>query len=75
MGKNLMNKLYVKKQLYGLQMEENTNLLEHLNKFDMLNTKLLNFAMKIGEEDKAILLLASLPLLMITWLRQIDFGI
>ena len=38
MAKNLTNKLYVKKQLYGLQMEENTDLLEHLNKFNMLNT-------------------------------------
>ena len=61
MTKNLTNKLYVKKQLYGLQMKENTNLLEHLNKFNMLNTHLLNFGVKIGEEDKAILLLASLP--------------
>jgi hypothetical protein len=61
MAKNLTNKLYVKKQLYGLQMEENTDLLEHLNKFNMLNTQLLNFGVKIGEEDKAILLLASLP--------------
>jgi hypothetical protein len=60
MAKNLTNKLYVKKQLYGLQMEENTDLLEHLNKFNMLNTQLLNFGVKIGEEDKAILLLASL---------------
>ena len=42
-------------------MEENTDLLEHLNKFNMLNTQLLNFAVKIGEEDKAILLLLSLP--------------
>jgi hypothetical protein len=61
MAKNLTNKLYVKKQLYGLQMEENTDLLEHLNKFNMLNTQLLNFGVKIEEEDKAILLLASLP--------------
>jgi hypothetical protein len=41
-------------------MEENTNLLEHLNKFNIRNTHLLNFEVKI-EEDKAILLLASLP--------------
>jgi hypothetical protein len=38
MAKNLTNKMYVKKQLYGLQIEENTDLLEHLNKFNMLNT-------------------------------------
>jgi hypothetical protein len=38
MAKNLMNKLYVKKQLYGLKMEKNIDLLKHLNKFNMLNT-------------------------------------
>jgi hypothetical protein len=42
-------------------MEENTDLLEHLNKFNMLKTQLLNFGVKIKEEDKVILLLASLP--------------
>jgi hypothetical protein len=36
-------------------------MLKHLNKFNMLNTHLLNFAVKIVEEDKVILLLASLP--------------
>jgi hypothetical protein len=36
-------------------------LLEHLNKFNMLKTQLLNFGVKIKEEDKVILLLASLP--------------
>jgi hypothetical protein len=60
MAKNLTNKLYVKKQLYGLQIKENTDLLEHFNKFNMLNTQLLNFAVTIGEEDKAIFLLAPL---------------
>lgn len=35
--KNITNKLYVKKQLYILQMVKNTYLLEHLNKFNMLN--------------------------------------
>jgi hypothetical protein len=62
MAKNLKNKLYVKKQLYGLQMEENTNLLKHLNKFNKLNTQLLNFGVKIEEEDKLIIWLPSLPL-------------
>ena len=38
MRKNLTNKLYVKKQLYSLHMKEGSNLLEHLNTFNMLNT-------------------------------------
>jgi hypothetical protein len=49
----------VKKQLYGLQMEQNTNFLEHFNKFNMLNTQLLNIEVEIKEEDKEIFLLAS----------------
>ncbi len=44
-------------------MEENTNLFEDLNKFNMLDTELLNFEVMIEEEDKATLLLASLPFL------------
>jgi hypothetical protein len=36
----------------------NIDLLEHLNKFNMLNE---NFGLKVEEEDKAILLFASLP--------------
>jgi hypothetical protein len=62
MAKNLKNKLYVKKQLYGLQMEENTNLLKYLNKFNILNTQLLNFGVKIEEKDKLIILLPLVPL-------------
>jgi hypothetical protein len=56
-----MNKLYVKKQFNGLETEETIDLLECLNKFNMLNTQLLNIEVKIEKEDKKILLLASLP--------------
>jgi len=43
MRKNLTNKLYMKKQLYSLHMKEGSNLLEHLNTFNMLNTQLSSF--------------------------------
>jgi hypothetical protein len=36
MRKNLTNKLYVNKQIYSLQMKDDSNLLEHLNAFNML---------------------------------------
>jgi hypothetical protein len=61
MRKNLTNKLYVKKQIYSLQTKDDSDLLEHLNAFNMLITKLTNFGVNLEEEDKAILLLASLP--------------
>ena len=61
MRKNLMNKLYVKKQLYSLHMKEGSNLLEHFNTFNMLKTQLSSFGVHYKDEDKALLLLALLP--------------
>lgn len=34
-----------KKQLYGLQMQENTDLLEHMNMFNILITQLLTLGL------------------------------
>ena len=62
MRKNLTNKLYVKKQLYSLHMKEGLDLLEHLNMFNMLNTQLSSFGVNYEDKDKALLLLASLPM-------------
>lgn len=55
MRKDLANKLYVKKQLYSLHMRD------HPNMFNMLNTQLSSFGVNYEDEDKALLLLASLP--------------
>ena len=61
MRKNLTNKLYLKKQVYSLHMKEGSDMLEHLNTFNMLNTQLSSFGRNYEEEDKVLLLLASLP--------------
>ena len=42
-------------------MKEGSDLLEHLNTFNMLNTQLSSFGVNYEDEDKALLLLASLP--------------
>ena len=55
MGKDLANKLYVKKQLYSLHMREGSDLLEHPNMFNMLNTQLSSFGVNYEDEDKALL--------------------
>ena len=60
MMKSLSNKLYLKKQLYGLSMNEGTVMLEHLNFFNMVISELLAFDVKIEEEDKVLILLSSL---------------
>ena len=51
----------MKKQLYSLHMKEGSDLLEHPNTFNMLNTQLSSFGVNCEVEDKALLLLASLP--------------
>jgi len=61
MTKSLSNKLYLKKQLYGLRMKEGTSVLEHLNFFNKVINELLAVDVKIDEEDKALILLSSLP--------------
>ena len=58
----MTTKLYVKKQLYSLYMKEGSDMLEHLNTFNMLNTQLSSFGMNYEDKDKALLLLASLPM-------------
>ena len=52
----------MKKQLYSLYMKEGSDMLEHLNTFNMLNTQLSSFGMNYEHKDKALLLLASLPM-------------
>src|SRR5438045_5601906 len=61
MTKSLSNKLYTKKQLYCLRMKEGTPILQHLNLFNKIVSDLLALEVKLEEEDKALLLLGSLP--------------
>ena len=58
MRKNLTNKLYVKKQLYSLHMKKGSDLLKHLNMFNMLNTQLSSFGVNYEDEDKALLFIS-----------------
>ena len=60
MTKSLFNKMYLKKQLYGLRMNEGTAVLEHLNFFNKVINELLAVDVKIDEKDKALMLLSSL---------------
>ena len=60
MTKSFSNKLYLKKQLYELRMNEGTTVLEHLNFFNKVISELLAVHVKIDEEDKALILLSSL---------------
>ena len=58
--KSLSNKLFMKKQLYSLRMKEGMPIL-HFNALNRILSDLLALEVKLEEEDKALLLLSSLP--------------
>ena len=62
MSKSLTNKLYLKQKLYGLKMQEGTDLAQHINFFNHIISDLLRIEVKIKVEDQAMVLLCSLPL-------------
>ncbi|GFZ09851.1 PAM68-like protein [Actinidia rufa] len=61
LAKSLTNKLHMKRQLYRLKMEKGGSLMEHMNVFNGYLDQLRKVDVKIDEEDKALLLLTSLP--------------
>ena len=61
LAKSLTNKLHLKRQLYRLKMDECGSLMEHMNVFNGYLDQLQKVDVKIDEEDKALLLLTSLP--------------
>ncbi|KAK2968975.1 hypothetical protein RJ640_012429 [Escallonia rubra] len=61
MSKSLSNRLYLKKDLYQLRMDEGSDLGDHILEFNRLVSQLSSIDVKLEEEDQAILLLSSLP--------------
>ena len=61
MSKTLTRKLYLKQKSYGLKMQKGSDLAEHINVFNQLIADLGKVEVKIDEEDRAIILLCSLP--------------
>ena len=60
-GKNMTNKLWLKKQLYSLRMPEGRDLVAHIQRFNQVYSEVMSLDVKIDEEDRALLLLCSLP--------------
>ena len=61
MSKTTTTKVYLKQKLYRLKMQEGSDFVEHMNAFNQVVTDLARLSVKIDEEDRAILLLCSLP--------------
>lgn len=59
-AKSLVNKLFLRKKLYSLRMEEGGSITDHLNAFNLLITQLASSGAKIEEEDRCMTLLCSL---------------
>jgi hypothetical protein len=61
MSKSLTNKLFLKQPLYGLKMAEGSDLSQHINVFNQVINNLKRVDVKFENEDKALMLLNSLP--------------
>jgi hypothetical protein len=59
--KELVKKIFLKRQLYNLRMKEGTKIVHHLNFFNTLIRQLTNMEVKFEDEDKAVTLLCSFP--------------
>ena len=61
MKKNLENKLYMKKKLHRFTYTHGMSMNDHVNSFNKILVDLLNLDERFEDEDKALLLLNSLP--------------
>ena len=60
-AKLLVNKIFLRKKLYSLRMEEGGQIFEHLERFNMLVTQLTSVGVPMDEEERCQILLCSLP--------------
>jgi hypothetical protein len=59
MTKSLTNIIFLKRQLYNLQMKEGTKIVDHLNVFNTLICQLSSMEVKYEYEDTKVMLLCS----------------
>jgi hypothetical protein len=61
MTKSLTNRIYLKRQLYGLRMKEGMKVIDHLSTFNTLIVQLASMEVKLEDEDKEVTLLCLFP--------------
>ena len=59
-SKSMVNKLFLRKKLYLLRMNDGDSVIEHLNSFNTIISQLLSVDIKITKEEKCISILCSL---------------
>jgi len=59
--KSLVNKIFLRKKLYSLRMEEGGQSVDHLEAFNMLVAQLALVGVKMDEEVRCQILLCSFP--------------
>ena len=61
MKNSLMNRIFLKRQVYILQMKEGTKIIDHLNVFNTLICQLTSMEVKFEDEDKEVMPLCLFP--------------
>ncbi|KAK0597154.1 hypothetical protein LWI29_022302 [Acer saccharum] len=61
MTKSIENRLYLKKKLFRFQYKKGISMIEHLDNYNKILADLQNLDVEISDENKALLLLNSLP--------------
>ena len=56
-----MNKVYLMRRLFNLQMSENESVSDHINEFNMIVSQLNSVDINFEDEIKALILKSSLP--------------
>ena len=56
-----MNKVYLMRRLFNLQMSENGSVSDHINEFNMIVSQLNSVDINFEDEIKALILMSSLP--------------
>ena len=56
-----MNKVYLMRRLFNLQMSENGSVSDHINEFNMIVSQLNSMDINFEDEIKALILMSSLP--------------
>ncbi|KAJ4720887.1 Retrovirus-related Pol polyprotein from transposon TNT 1-94 [Melia azedarach] len=74
MTKSLTNKLLLKQRLFSLRMQEGMPLRDHLDQLNTILLELRNIDVKVEDEDAALILLVSLPLLYENFVQSFIVG-